>query len=78
MIAQQFRHLNVYCRYLYFMKTGHEINCCVFKSHECICNSKTKVVIFGAGCVALDRRCAEAEVHIRKPKQLLHVYTDGL
>ena len=35
MIAQKFRQLNVYCRYLYFMKTGHEINCCVFKSREC-------------------------------------------
>ena len=31
MIAQQFRQLNVYCRHLYFKKTGHEINCCVFK-----------------------------------------------
>ena len=31
MIAQQFRQLNVYCRHLYFMKTDHEINCCVFK-----------------------------------------------
>ena len=36
MIAQQFRQLNVHCRHLYFMKTGHEINCCVFKSRECI------------------------------------------
>ena len=35
MIAQQFRQLNVYCRHLYFMKTGHEINCCVLKSREC-------------------------------------------
>ena len=36
MIAQQFRLLNVYCRHLYFMKTGDVINCCVFKSRECI------------------------------------------
>ena len=36
MIAQQFRQLNVYCRHLYFMKTGHEINCRVFKYHESI------------------------------------------
>ena len=35
MIAQQFRQLNVYFRHLYFMKTGHDINCCVFKSREC-------------------------------------------
>ena len=35
-IAQQFRQLNVYCRHLYFIKTGHDINCCVFKSRECI------------------------------------------
>ena len=36
MIAQQFRQLNVYCRHLYFMKTGHDINCWVFKYRECI------------------------------------------
>ena len=35
MIAQQFRQLNVYCRHLYFMKTGHNINFCVFKLREC-------------------------------------------
>ena len=35
MVAQQFRHLNVYCRHLYFMKTGHDIHCCVFKYREC-------------------------------------------
>ena len=35
-IAQQFRQLNVYCRNLYFIKTGHDINCCVFKYRECI------------------------------------------
>ena len=35
MTAQQFRQLDVYCRHLYFMKIGHEINCCVFKSREC-------------------------------------------
>ena len=35
MIAQQFSQLNVYRRHLYFMKIGHEINCCIFKSHEC-------------------------------------------
>ena len=40
MIAKQFRQLNVNCRHLYFMKTGHEINCCVFKSRECL-NSQT-------------------------------------
>ena len=34
-IAQQFRQLNVYCRHLYFMKTGHDISCCVFKSRDC-------------------------------------------
>ena len=39
MIAQQFRQLNVYCRHLYFMKTGHDINCCVFKYRECIYSS---------------------------------------
>ena len=38
-IAQEFRHLNVYCRHLYFKKTGHDINCCVFKSRECISSS---------------------------------------
>ena len=31
LIAQQFRPMNVFCRHLYFMKTGHEINCCAFK-----------------------------------------------
>ena len=36
MTAQQFRQLDVYFRYLYFMKIDHEINCCVFKSRECI------------------------------------------
>ena len=36
MIAQQFRQLNVYRRHLYLMKTGHVINCCVFKSRECM------------------------------------------
>ena len=36
MIAQQSRQLDVYCRHLYFMKTGHEINCCVFKYRECM------------------------------------------
>ena len=36
MIAQEFRQLNVYCRHLCFMKTGHDINCCVFKYLECI------------------------------------------
>ena len=40
MTAQQFRQLDVYCRHLYFMKIGHDINCCVFKSREC---SKTWV-----------------------------------
>ena len=35
MTAQQFRQLDVYCRHLFFMKIGHEINCCVFKSREC-------------------------------------------
>ena len=35
MIVQQFRQLNMCCRHLYYMKTGHEINCCVFKSREC-------------------------------------------
>ena len=33
-IAQQFRQLKEYCRQLFFMKTSHEINCCVFKSRE--------------------------------------------
>ena len=36
MTAQQFRQLDVYFRHLDFMKIGHEINCCVFKSRECI------------------------------------------
>ena len=36
MIAQHFRQLNVYCVHLYFMKTCHELNCCVFISRECI------------------------------------------
>ena len=36
MTAQQFRQLDVYCRHLYFMKIGHEINCCVFKSRDYI------------------------------------------
>ena len=35
MTAQQFRQLDVYCRHLYFMKIGREINSCVFKSREC-------------------------------------------
>ena len=35
MIALQFRQSNVYCFHLYFMKTGHELNCCVFISREC-------------------------------------------
>ena len=38
MTAQQFRQLVVYCRHLYFMKIGHDINCCVFKSRECNIN----------------------------------------
>ena len=41
MIAQQFRQLNVYCRHLYLMKTGHDINCCVFKYRECMKNLKS-------------------------------------
>ena len=36
MIALHLRQLNIYCRHMYFMKTGHELNCCVFISHECI------------------------------------------
>ena len=40
MIAQQFRQLNVYCRHLYFMKTCHDINRCVFKYRECIYRTK--------------------------------------
>ena len=36
MIAQQFRQLHVYCRHLCFMKTGHDIDCCVFNYRECI------------------------------------------
>ena len=36
MTAQQFGQLDVYCRHLYFIKIGHEINCCVFKSRECM------------------------------------------
>ena len=36
MTVQQFTQLNVYCRHQYFMKIGHEINCCVFKSRECM------------------------------------------
>ena len=35
MIAKQFRQLNVNFCHLYFMKNGHDINCCVFKSREC-------------------------------------------
>ena len=35
MIAQHFRQLNVYRFHLYFMKTGHELNCCLFISREC-------------------------------------------
>ena len=35
MIAQQIRQLNVYCRHLHFMKTGHDINRCVSKYREC-------------------------------------------
>ena len=44
MIAQQFGQLNVYCRRLYFMKTGHDINCCVFKYRECMCRIIRKYV----------------------------------
>ena len=29
LIAQQLRQFNIYCHHLYFMKTGHELNCCV-------------------------------------------------
>ena len=36
MTALTFRPFDVYCRHLYFMKIGHEINCCVFKSRESI------------------------------------------
>ena len=35
-IAQNFRQLNVNFFHLNFMKTGHELNCCVFISRECI------------------------------------------
>ena len=45
MIAQQFRQLNVYCRHLFFMKTGHEINSCVFKSRECISFHRYNVLL---------------------------------
>ena len=45
MIAQQLRQLNIYFRHLYFMKTGHELKCCVFILRECItpilCNHRT-------------------------------------
>ena len=46
-IAQQVSQLNVYCRHLYFMKTGHEIHCCVFKSCECRMISVVIFRIFG-------------------------------
>ena len=35
MIAQHFRQLNVYGFHLSFIKTDHELNCCVFISREC-------------------------------------------
>ena len=35
MIAEQLRQLNIHCRHLYFMKTGHELICYFFKSCEC-------------------------------------------
>ena len=41
MTAQQFRQLGVYCRHLYFVKVGLEINCCVFKSRECMTFQKS-------------------------------------
>ena len=37
-IAQHFRQLYVNCFHLYFMKTGHELNCCLFISRECMIN----------------------------------------
>ena len=37
--------LNIYCRHLYFMKSGHELNCRVSISRECtktkLCNEPT-------------------------------------
>ena len=42
MTAQQFRPFGVYCRHLYFMKIGHEINCCVFKSRESVKKKRAK------------------------------------
>ena len=43
MIAYLFRQLNVYCCDLYFMQNGHELNCCVFISRECILRFLTAV-----------------------------------
>ena len=61
MIAKQFRQLNVYCRHLYFMKTGHDINCCVFKYRECITNQgfaeTLQVISFKNELYFLHRRC---------------------
>ena len=34
MIAQQPKQLKTHCRHLNFMKTGHELYCCVFISRE--------------------------------------------
>ena len=34
---KKLRQLNIYCCYMYFMKTGHEYDCCVFISRECRC-----------------------------------------
>ena len=31
-----YAQMKAYCPHLYFMKTGHELNCCVFISRECI------------------------------------------
>ena len=32
--ANRLRQLNIYCRHMFFIKTGHEFNCCVFISRE--------------------------------------------
>ena len=53
MIVQQFRQLNVYCRHLYFMKTGHVINCCVFKTCECSMFMLVYVCAYMCVCVCV-------------------------
>ena len=44
-IAKELSPLEVHCRHIYYAKTGHEFNCCVFISRECSISSSHVFVL---------------------------------